>query len=72
MWSNMFHPEAFVVSLRKWGQPDTQFAISCGRWKPNLEVEYPPTNSNYGTLTMSGYSKSSGGLNLPQISVFGA
>jgi hypothetical protein len=47
------------------------FAISHERWDSHLGPEYLPTNPNYGTLTISEYSRPPEGLNLPQISVLG-
>jgi hypothetical protein len=67
----MFHPEAFAGSLRGRGQPHMQFTISHGKWDPHLGAEYLPINPNYGTLTISRYSRPPGGLNLPQIPILG-
>jgi hypothetical protein len=65
----VFYPGAFAGYLRERGYPHTQFAISCGKWDPHLGMECLPTNSNFGTLTMSRYGKSPVGLNLSQILV---
>jgi hypothetical protein len=63
----MFYLKAITRFLKDRGQFHTLFTVSYKKWDPHLGAEDPPTNLNYGTLTMSEYSRPLGGQNLHQI-----